>query len=70
MNSKDLVKQILLCFSQGRGFVLPNAITYGNHNEYQQEFRNKLSYQIENLTGTKPRIEYDSNERKYVVYQS
>ena len=39
-NSKDLVKQILLGFSEGFSFVLPHAFTHSSNNA----FCNKLLY--------------------------
>lgn len=64
VDSTALVQAILLRFIAGRGYVLPKNAKAGRHDtngERKQEFRSRLSWQIECLTGVKPRFEEDDD---------
>lgn len=73
-SSRDLVKTILFCFRRGLGYYLPNEATlasdgYRSVDETEMKaFRDALLKQVEDLTGTKPRIVLDNN--RYIIYYS
>jgi hypothetical protein len=74
--SQILVRYILLCFRTGVGFVIPdearliqNPGTEEQTRKSKEDFRDKLSIQIHELTGTKPRI-IETDSKRHVIYFS
>ena len=81
-SSRDLVLSILLCFRRGCPLCLPSKqgrmdryqILYGGDERRlltsEQVFRDRLSAQIHELTGVKPRFVFKEEEDKYWIYYS
>ena len=78
-SSKDLMIDILLNFRQGKGFEVPSRTIDDRNLGYLNEsanickegmpvFRSKLVEQIELLTGTKPKLEFDPNRKTHFIY--
>jgi hypothetical protein len=81
VSSKDLVRSPLLSFRRGFAHHLPSKKGRIRQNDYhdtpvdarlksQQAFRDKLSIQIHELTGVKPRFEFKKEDEHYWVYYS
>jgi hypothetical protein len=81
LDSSELVVELLLCFRGGWCFSIQgdygtmstffyNYINESDRAESQQEFRDRLSDQIQELTGVEPRFEYEEEEEQYNIYYS
>jgi hypothetical protein len=80
-SSSELVVKILLAFRLGPNWHCNIASGYGTMSpirfmsksdgaKSQQEFRDRVSRQIHELTGVKPRFEYMKEEEQYHIFYS
>lgn len=68
LNSKNLVRTILMHFKKGTGYFIDSYSIEGTLAECKTRFRDTLSAQIHNLIGHKPRIEL--TEGRYAIFYS
>jgi hypothetical protein len=74
---RQLVRPILLSFRRGGYYSIPSKhgtlghdLTGNERRKSEQAFRDKLSEQIHELTGAKPRFEFKKEEDSYWIYYS